>query len=300
MTTAPRAFTTGDGTNLGDFSPVDWALTLSVALIWGSSFLWIAIGLEGLHPGALALLRVLLGALALAAYAPARRHVDLAEWRALGVVGVCGNAAPAIFFAFAEQRVETSVAGMLNAVSPLMVLALAVALTRRAPVRRQLVGLLIGFAGAIMMAIPNVTGADAEPLGVFFVLLAITGYALSNTVIPPLQQAFGGPAVILRAQIIASIVLLPYGLYGLGDSHWRTDSVVALLILGIVGTGAARAMFATLTGRVGAPRASIMGYLVPVVAIVVGVVVRSESIHPMELAGTAIVLIGAGIISRQS
>ncbi len=295
-----RALHTSSGTNLGAFSTSDWILLAVVAGIWGSSFLWIAIALEGLHPGAVSFGRVLLGAAALGVLPSARRRIPRESWPALAVVAIAGNATPAVFFALAEQRVETSVAGMLNAVSPLMVLVISVGLSRKAPIRRQVVGLFVGFGGAILMAAPNLTGTDAQPLGLFFVGCAVFGYALSNNVIPPLQQAYGGAAVIANALVISSLVLFPYGVYGAGKSEADLTSIVALVVLGVVGTGMARAMFATLVGRVGAPRSSIMGYLVPVVAIVLGVTVRGEDLHALELVGTVVVLVGAWIISQQS
>ncbi len=291
-------FKTSDGTNSGHFDSTDWALLVTVAAIWGSSFLWIAIGLDGYHPGAIAFLRVLLGAAALWMFPPARRPVDRSAWPSITVVAIAGNAAPAVFFPLAQQRVESSVAGMLNSLSPFIVLGIAVAMTKRAPRRRQIVGLAVGLVGAAMMAAPNLVGADAEPLGVFFVFCAVTGYAIANNVLPPLQQAYGGPAVIARALTISTIVLSPLGLFGLTRSDGGLGPTAAIVVLGIVGTGLARAMFATLVGRVGAPRSSIMGYLVPIFAIVLGVLVRNESIGALEIAGTAVVLLGAGVISR--
>jgi len=93
-------------------------------------------------------------------------------------------------------------------------------------------------------------------------------------------------------------MLAPYGAYGITQSSFAWGPVIAILILGIFGTGLARSLFATLTGRVGAPRSSMIGYFVPLVAIALGVIVRDETVTWVELTGTALVLLGARLISR--
>lgn len=289
---------TADGTNQDNFSQLDWGLLGATSLIWGSSFLWIAIGLDAFHPGTIALIRMVIGAAVLWLIPAARVPIPRSEWSAMAVVAVAGNAAPAVLFPLAQQRIDSSVAGMINSVSPILVLAIAVLMTRRAPVRLQIIGLTVGLVGAVLLALPNVAGADAEPLGVALVLLAVLGYATSNNFLPPLQQKYGGTAVIARALTWSSLLLLPYGAYGIANSSFAWSSAVALFILGVLGTGFARSFFATLTGRVGAPRSSMVGYLVPVVAIVLGVLVRGESVGTLELLGTGVVLLGAYLISR--
>ena len=94
------------------------------------------------------------------------------------------------------------------------------------------------------------------------------------------------------------MVLLPWGIWGLGDSTFRWSSFIALLILGVLGTGLARTIFAILNGRIGAPRSALVGYFVPVIAVLLGVVVRGESVGWVELFGTALILVGATLISR--
>lgn len=294
---ATRRFT-ADGTNTGSFTSRDWLLLLSVAGIWGSSFLWIAISLDAFHPGVIAFVRTLLGALILASVPGSRRPVPRSVWPGIAVVAVCGNAAPAVLFPLAQQRVDSSVAGMLNSVSPVMVLLIAVLMTRTAPKPLQVIGLAVGLVGAILLALPNLSGADAEPLGIALVMLAVLGYATSNNFIPPLQQEYGGPAIVGRALLASAVLLLPYGLWGFAHSEFDIGSAVALFILGVFGTGIARSLFATLVGNVGAPRSSMVGYLVPIVAVALGVAIRNERVGALELIGTGIVLLGAFLISR--
>jgi len=287
-----------DGTNAGNFDRGDWGLLLTTAMIWGSSFLWIAISLDSFHPGAIACGRMILGAAVLWTVPAARTAIPRTAWPAMAVVAIAGNAAPAVFFPLAQERVESSVAGMLNSVSPMIVLVISVIMVRSFPQRRQIIGLLIGLIGAVLIAIPNLAGSDAQPLGVAFVLAAVSGYALSNNFLPRLVQDYNATAVIARAMLAAALLLLPYGIFGATQSSFSWGSAAALTILGVVGTGFARSIFAALTGRVGAPRSGLVGYLVPVVAVILGVVVRNEAVGALELAGTGLILVGAAFISR--
>ena len=296
---APSRFSSA-GVNEGNFNRTDWALLLTISLIWGSSFLWIAIGLDAFHPSVIALFRMVFGASVLAFVPSARQPMPRSTWPVLAVVAIGGNAAPAVFFPLAQQRIESSVAGMLNSVGPILVLLLSIAMLRRAPERNQIAGLIIGLCGAMTIAIANLSGADAEPIGLLFVLCAVFGYSLSNNFLPPLAQQYGGAAIMARAMLLSSVLLAPWGLWGLTQSTFAWKSAIALVILGVVGTGIARSLFANLNGRVGAPRSSLVGYLVPIVAIVLGVAVRNESVGVAELLGTALILAGAALISRGS
>ena len=299
--TAPAPTTsrfTSEGTNTGHFDAGDWGLLLLTSLIWGSSFLWIAIGLDNFHPGVIAAGRMVFGASVLWAYPSARKRLPREAWGAIAVVAVAGNTAPAVFFPLAQQRIESSVAGMLNSIGPILTLLLSIAMLRKAPPRGQVVGLMIGMVGAVLLALPNLSGADAEPLGVLLALMAITGYSISNNFLPPLAQAHGGPTVIAWAMLASALILLPWGVWGLDESNFDWGSLGAVAVLGVVGTGLARTIFAILNGRIGAPRSSLVGYLVPVVAVVLGVVVRDESVGAVELGGTALILVGAWLISR--
>jgi drug/metabolite transporter (DMT)-like permease len=212
------------------------------------------------------------------------------------VVAIAGNAGPALLFAFAQQRVDSSVAGMVNAVTPLMVVLVGMFMTRRSPGHRQTIGLVIGFLGVAAMASPNVAGAGAEPIGLALLALAVAGYGLSNNVIVPLQQAAGSPAIVGRALLVGTALLAPPGVVGLVRSHGSLESFAAVAILGVFGTGVARALNATLAGRAGATRGSVTTYLIPVVAIALGATFRGDRTQPAELVGTALVLAGAYLI----
>src|SRR5690606_10061764 len=115
----------------------------------------------------------------------------------------------------------------------------------------------------------------------------------------PLQQKYGSVALMLRMQLTGLVVVTPFAALGLRESVFAWGPVLAMIPLGVLCTGVAFVLMATLVGRVGGPRGSIAIYFVPIVAIVIGVVARGEPIHPIALAGTALVIAGAFIASRR-
>ncbi|MGY9073835.1 MAG: DMT family transporter [Acidimicrobiales bacterium] len=293
-----RTRVAASGTNTGAFALMDWVLLLSIAAIWGSSFLWIAIGLDHFGPGVIALLRLVLGASALAFIPAARTPIARSDWGSVAVIAVCGNAAPAILLATAQQHVDSAVAGMLNGSTPLFVVLVGLVVARLVPGRRQAIGLSIGFVGVVCMAYPNVIGSAATPLGVSMVLVTMFGYGVTNVVVVGLQQRYGGPAVVMRAQLLGALMMVPFFFVDLPNSEFSWKGFGAIVILGVFGTGLARSMSATLSGRTGAARASVVTYIIPVIAITLGIIVRGESIGPWEVAGTVLVLVGAYFTTR--
>lgn len=284
-------------TNIGSrpdaYGPAEWGLTVVVGVIWGSAFLWIAIAVDFLSPGVVAFGRVIFGAAVLAAFPRARRLIEREDWGRIAAIAVAGNALPAWLFAQAETELDSAVAGMITSATPIIALVIAGLFLWKLPGRTQVVGISLGFVGIVLMTIPSLTGSEATPMGIALVLMATVGYALTSNLIVPLQQKYGGPAVIFWALIVSSVILLPMGVVGVGASEFRASAVVAVLILGIFGTGIARALAATLAGRVGGPRMTTTTYLIPVVAIILGVVFRGDSVAPIAIVGVATVLIGA-------
>ena len=287
-----------DGTNTGAFDRGDWSIAVTVAALWGSSFLWIAVALDSLTPDVVAFGRVAFGATALWMLPAARRPIPRAMWPTVVVVAVAGNAAPALLFAVAQRSVDSSIAAMINSATPIAVLAVGVVLTHRLPDRRQATGIGVGLVGVVSIAAPSLAGNDAAPSGVALLALAVLGYGIANNVVVEPQQHVGAVPIIARALTISSLLLAPLAATGADDSTFTTGSVAAVIVLGVGGTGIARALNATLAGRTGAARGSITTYLVPVVAIVLGTTLRDEQIEPLQLAGAAVVLVGAWLSTR--
>jgi drug/metabolite transporter (DMT)-like permease len=293
-----RLLETGRGSRPGSFGPAEWALLVSVALIWGSSFLFIDIGLETLEPGVIAVARVALGVAALALVPAARRPIGRDDRLRVAFLGIIWSGLPLILFPVAQQWIDSSVAGMLNGAVPLAGAAWAVVLLRRPLPRVHALGLLVGFLGVLAISWPQLAGSRATMLGASLVVLAVLCYGLAVNLAVPLQQRHGALPVLLRAQLAALVVLLPFGLWGLRGSSFAWPPVLAMLPLGILGTGLAFVLMTTLVGRVGGPRGAVATYFIPVVAIVLGVLVLDEQVAPSAVAGTALVVTGAWLTSR--
>lgn len=298
--TGTRFLTTSHGTNREEFSAADWGLFLSLILIWGGSFLFMAIGLDAFHPGLVTWLRVGFGAVFMAALPQARRTTippgDLTRVRALGVLWI---AIPLTLFPIAQQWIESAVAGMLNGAMPIFTAVVATMLLKTLPGRLQVVGLLIGFAGIVAIALPSAGEGNTKAIGVILVLAATVCYAFAVNMVAPLQQAYGSLAVLARVQWVAALVVTPYGIYGLLQSSFAWPSLLATMAVGFLGTGLAFVMMAKLAGSVGPTRSAFITYVIPVVALVLGVVFRDEAISPIAIGGVLFVIIGALLASRR-
>ncbi len=131
------------------------------------------------------------------------------------------------------------------------------------------------------------------------VLLAVFSYGFGNNLYPPLQQRYGAMAVMMWAQVAAALLLTPLGVPGLRYSTLEWKPVLAVVMLGVFGSGIARAMHVSLVGRVGPARGAIAGYTIPVVALALGVLVRNETVELIQVAGVAIAVAGAWLVSRR-
>lgn len=294
-----RLLTTSEGTSRGNFGPIEWLLLGVTSITWGSSYLWIALGLETFSPGLIAWLRLAFGAAVLALYRRDRTVIERADWRPIILIALVGNAGPALLFALAEQTLESSVAGMLTAATPLATLAIALVLGNRSLRPIHSIGLGLGLIGVLVMSLDNALGAKTGAAGIGYVLIAIVGYAITANVIGPLVERYGAVSVILRAQLVAVLMLTPTGYLAIGSSSFSWKSFVAVAILGVFGTGMARSLQAALIARTGAPRASIVGYLVPVVAAILGVAFLNEGLTFLEVSGLITISLGAWLGSRK-
>jgi drug/metabolite transporter (DMT)-like permease len=273
-------------------------LLLGVALMWGSSFLWIAEGVETLAPPVVSLGRLVLGAATLAVFRRHRVPVDRGDWPQIVALSLVWMAVPFLLYPIAQQWVDSAIAGMINGATPLFAGLIAALLLRRRPGRFQAVGLVVGFAGVVLVGLPASLAAEGSPLGIGLMVLAAAMYGLALNMAVPLQQRYGAFPVLLRAQGVAIVVVLPFGVGAIPASEWSWTAGGAVVMLGVFSTGLAFVAATTLAGRAGATRGSVAIYFVPVVALVLGVVVRNESIPGLAIFGTLLVIAGAWLSSR--
>jgi len=295
----PRLIATAEGTRSEAFGLVEWGLLSGIALMWGSSFLWIAEGVEAFSPAVVALARLSLGAAALSLFPRTRRPVERSDWPSIAALGVVWMAVPLLLFPIAQQWVDSSIAGMINGGVPLFAAVVAAVLLRRLPGARQAAGLVVGFGGVVLITLPAAAAAGGSPLGVGLIVLATALYGLAFNMSVPLAQKYGSLPVLLRAQLVAIAIVLPFGIAGVPQSRWAWSSAGAMVVLGVLSTGVAYVAMTELGRRVGATRGSISIYFLPIVAMVLGVVFRDETVPGLAVVGTGLVIAGAWLSSRR-
>ena len=282
------------------FDPIDWALFVGIALIWGSSFLLIAIALESLHPGLITLLRVGLGALALSLAPKSPSKILPEDRRQLLVLSFIWTAIPFTLFPLAEQYINSAVTGLLNGATPIFVALVSTLILGKTPKGAQLAGIVIGFVGVVMISAPSLTEGSTQALGVGLVLAATVCYGFAINLAAPLQQKYGSVLVMRSMLWLATLWTLPYGIWGVRRSTFEAGPVLAAVALGTVGTGAAFLIMASLVGRVGSTRASFITYLIPGIALALGVIFQGDVVSPIALIGVVLVVSGALLASRRS
>ena len=280
------------------FHPLDWALIALIAGMWGSSFLLMAEALEDFNPGLIVLVRLIFGASIIAVLPVARRRLPRHEWPRILFLAVMWMTVPWTLVVIAQQHIDTAVNGMLMGSMPLFTMLFASMLLRRAPGPAQLAGMALGLAGVLAISLPAATGASTTALGVGLVLMATSSYGLATNIAVPLQQRYGALPVLLNTQLLATVLVLPFGLASAPGASFSITGLLAVAALGIFATGTATALFTTLIGRVGAARGATAVYFVPLVAIVMGVLFRSETVATSALIGVGGVLAGAYLMGR--
>lgn len=282
------------------FGPPEWGLLTAVALMWGSSFLWMDIGLETLRPSVIAALRIALGLAVLWLFPRSRAPVAREDWPRIALLGVVWSAIPLQLFPIAQDLgLASSVAGMINGAVPLFAAAIAGVLLRRAPGPVQAVGLLVGFAGVVLVILPTAGAGTGTAVGAGLALFSTLLYGLAANMTVPLAQRYGALPVIARSQLVALVAVLPFALFSLPGSRFAWPGALAMVALGVFGTGIAYVASTTLLGRAGPTRGVVSIYFIPVVALVLGVAFRDETASPLSLVGVALVLAGAWLTSRR-
>ena len=300
---------------------------LSLAAIWGSSFLFIAIGLEeGVAPLAIVSLRTLFAGLFLGLVVLVRcgrLPLQWNVWRRLTILAVTNIVVPFALIAWGQQYIPSGMAGILNAMVPLFTIMLAALVLHDETITvAKLAGLAIGFCGVVLLALPSlgVAGADDDAAlavaGMLAVAFAAIFYAVAAvytrrrlTGHPIIEEPDGtvrGPTareIALGSNIIAFLIMTALaiaferpggGIYAIPQSG---AAWFAMLWLGVLGTGLAYLLFYRLIERWGATRTTLVTYVIPIVAIALGFVLLDERLRPIELAGAALIIGGVVLVN---
>ncbi|MEU8436657.1 DMT family transporter [Streptomyces sp. NPDC029216] len=282
---------------------LDWRVRFAfLSVVWGFSFLFVKVGNEAFAPFQVALGRVFFGALALLAVLLVRREPlprGLRTWGHLTVAALLLNTAPFALFAYAEQTITSTLAGICNATSPLWGMALSlVALSEDRPTRRRFAGLGIGFLGVLTVlgAWQGFAGVDAK--GTALALLASLCYPIGWIYVRrTLAGTPGSPVAMTGAQLIVSTLQLAAvsALFTSAPAGFPLWPTLAVITLGALGTGVALQMQYGLVSEVGPTTAQMVTYFIPVIATTAGVLVLGEQLHWNTPLGAAVVLAGAAL-----
>jgi drug/metabolite transporter (DMT)-like permease len=273
----------------------------ALGVLWGSGFLFIKEALSGLSPFQIVFGRLLAAAVAMLVLTHAAKRklpTNPRIWVHLAVMAIITNIAPYLLFAWAELRVTSALAGVLNATTPLFTLmaALATGTERRSPSR--LAGLLVGLLGVVILAGPWATPQRSTLAGIAAALVASACYALGYVYARRFLTSRPVPAVVLSTgQMVAGTLLLAVvtPVLGHGHVHLTGTVIAAVLALGVAGTGASYVLNYQLIADEGPTAASTATYLIPIVAVLLGAFVLAEPFTWNLALGALTILAGVAL-----
>jgi drug/metabolite transporter (DMT)-like permease len=274
-----------------------------LAFIWGWSFLFIKVAVRGLTPSTVAAARMALGAGVLATVVRARRlsvPAGWAWWRHFAVVALFGSALPFTLLAWGEQHISSALTAVLNASTPLFAAVMAFALLGDRLTGVHVGGLLLGFVGVAVAAGLGASDLTGSSLGGAMAAVgASAGYGLAFAytrrhlvTLPPLLAATG--QLLAGTALLAPVAVVTSVRQGLDFDGVRP--VVSVVLLGVFGTGVAYVLSYRLIGDVGPTRAALVTYLIPVIAVTIGVVFLDEPFSYRLAIGGALTVLGIGLL----
>ena len=279
----------------------DWAMLLSLALVFGSAFFLGDLGLRSFGPLTVAAARVAIAAAILSAVAFLRGRRfpnDAKTWFALLVMGALNNAIPFSLIFWGQTRIDSGLAAILNATTPIFTVLLAHLVGDERLSLRRLAGVLFGFAGvAVLIGPAAISHLDPTDVAELAILLAAVCYALAGLWG---RQFRGLPTEVAAAGMLiaSSAIMLPVAAWA--EHPWTMSptvtSLVAIAALGLLSTAVAYLLYFRLLARVGATNLLLVTFLLPVVALVLGALFLGEHVPAIDLMGLALILAGLAAI----
>jgi drug/metabolite transporter (DMT)-like permease len=284
---------------------IKWFLFIILCLIWGSSFILMKRGLDAFSPAQVAAIRMSVAFICLFPFVIGRfKTIPRSKWKYIILVGILGNGIPAILFTTAETKIPSSIAGMLNSLTPVFTLIVGVLFYKYKPGILKVTGILLGFAGAAIIMLYNPKGGfDKTTYYSLLIILACILYAI-DTFIP--NYHLNG----LKSIDIAGFALFFVGLFAAGflfttDFTQRLTSVpgawkslASAALLGAFGTAVAQSLFNKML-KISSPLFSAsVTYCIPFVALIWGLLDK-EKLTALHIAGFLTVLAGIFLVSRK-
>jgi len=288
-------------------SRIDWLIFIALGFFWGSSYLFIKIGVDhGLQPFTLIMFRLLIGFVLLATVVAVAREPlprDPRTYGHLAVMGTINIAIPFALITFAEQTVDSSLASVINSAVPLFVIVIAALFLKGETITlNRVAGLIVGFIGVALLVGFDVTDlSSANAIGELALVGATISYAIGNVYA---KRNIQGLRPMIPAVFQVFFGLLITGTLAFATEHplqvaWVPESVVAVVWLGLLGSGLAYLSYFRILQHWGATRTSLVAYLLPVYGIALGALVLNERIDVTTLAGTALIIGGIALVNSK-
>ena len=281
----------------------NYTILILLAVIWGSSFILMKRGLEVYSHTQVAALRLLIASISLVPFVfSALKKVKRKHWFPLFVSGVFGNGFPAFLFTKAQTQLDSGFTGIVNSLTPLFTLILGIFFFSLTPTRANMIGILIGFIGAVYLTACNWNAEIVINSYVFYIVLATIFYAISINVI---KHYLGDLDAIHISALAFLFVGPPMAFYIfntdfiiLAQSSAGFEALIYIIILAVIGTSFAVVLFNYLLKQSSVIFASSVTYLIPIVAIAWGVF-DGENILLQHLIGAAIILLGVYLVNKK-
>jgi drug/metabolite transporter (DMT)-like permease len=272
-------------------------LFLAMSLIWGIPYLFIKIAVDEIDPVVVVCARAVIAAAVLLPWAARQRLLrpTHSQWLALALFSLIHMVGSFVLVSFGEQHVSSSLASLLLATNPLLVALLALWFAKSERINRpRLIGLLVGLLGLVVLLGFDVGGDGQQWFGVAFLLLAAFGYAVSALLLArPRLTAAPRSGVAAAECAITTVVLLPFALARLPSRLPSPGALASVLALGLVCTALALPLYFALIREVGASRGAVIGYVNPLVAVLLGVIVLHEQVTLATIAGFLLIVLGS-------
>ena len=280
-----------------------WPLLLLLASVWGASYLFIKVAVDGgFEPAPLMCVRAAIGAAILFGYLVRTlgRRRALAElrgsWRQWAVLGFIGTAIPFWLVAWGETHVDSGIAAVAQSTVPLFTVLLGLRFLPHEPLTRgRLLGFVLGLVGVAVLAGGHPGGGWWSVVGTLAVVLSSVAYACGGVIGQRSMSNTPGPVLATGAMISAAVSLLPLALVQIPTSTPDGDAILSLLGLAVLGTAFAQLVMYRLIHLVGARKMSLVTYLMPGFALVYGAVLLDEPVTVTVLAGLGLILAGVAL-----
>ena len=278
-----------------------WLLLISLALLWGGSFLFVEVALEGFKPLTIVALRVLTGAIVLHAILLLLKRKfpwDLKNITRFAIMGALNNAIPFSLIVWGQQSIDAGRASVMNATVPLFTVMLAHWLLKDEKLTpAKLAGIVIGFAGVFVLTGLGSSSSDNSVIGQIAVLGAAVSYAFAS--IYGRQLSHLDPKVSATGMLTASSVIMLPVVWLLDPSGLLPEvgfaSILSVIVLGVACTALAYLLYFKILLQAGSSNLSLVTFLIPPGAIIMGIVFLGEHIGINDLVGVGLILTGMAI-----